>query len=293
MTRILEYFIENTDDEQTIERFLRKNQYQSKIISLLKRTENGITVNGVLAFTTHKLKIGETLLIKILDEKPSENIVPRDIFVDIVFEDDDILVINKQAFVPVHPSQGHFEDSLANGLSKYFLGKDFTFRCINRLDRQTSGLLIVAKNKLSASILSNMVANNEIKREYLAICKGDISPDFGRINASIARVFDSTIERVVDFERGQTAITNYKKIQFKNNHSLISLNLETGRTHQIRVHLKHINFPLIGDFLYNPDCSMIERQALHSHKLSFLHPITKNNMTFTQELPNDMAKIFT
>lgn len=291
MTRIFEFFIEKSIDEVDINNFLRKREFQSKIISLLKRTENGITVNGKLAFTTHKLKIGEHLIIKILDEKPSEQIVPRDVFVDIVFEDDDILVINKQAFVPVHPSQGHLEDSLANGLAKYYNGLDFTFRCINRLDKNTSGLLIIAKNRLSSGVLSNMVAQNQIHRQYLAICKGEMQEKSGTINFPIARVLDSTIMRSVDFEIGKQAITHFEKILSKNNHTLVALRLETGRTHQIRVHLKHIGYPIIGDFLYNPDFENIDRQALHSHKLEFLHPITKKEMTFICDLPEDMQKI--
>ncbi|MFI3226386.1 MAG: RluA family pseudouridine synthase [Clostridia bacterium] len=292
MTRILKYNIENSQDEVTIRDFLRKREFQSKIISLLKRTQDGITVNGVHAFTTRKLSIGEQLVITILDEKPSENIVPRDVFVDIVFEDDDIMVINKQAGVPVHPSQGHFEDTLANGVALHFLGQEFTFRCINRLDKDTSGLLILAKNRLSSAILSNMVADNQIHRQYLAICKGTVEVERGKIDAPIARAYDSTIERVVDFERGQQAVTNFERVLCKNGHSLLALKLETGRTHQIRVHLKSFGYPLIGDFLYNPDFKNINRQALHSHKLEFLHPITKENMCFMSELPQDMSVIF-
>lgn len=292
MTRILKYNIENSCDEVSIREFLQKNQFQSKIISMLKRTENGITVDGKLAFTTHMLKIGQILVITILDEKPSENIVARDIFIDVVYEDLDILVINKPAFMPVHPSQGHFEDSLANGVAKYYEGEEFTFRCINRLDKNTSGLLIIAKNRLSSAILSNMVAQNQIFRRYLAICKGNIPCDSGKINAPIARAFDSTIERIVDFERGQYAVTNFSCILRKNSYSLLEITLETGRTHQIRVHLKHFGYPLIGDFLYNPDFDEINRQALHSYKLEFLHPITKEKMSFTSDLPCDMKKIF-
>lgn len=292
MTRILTYNINKADDEICIREFLRKNQYQSKIISLLKRTENGITVDGKLAFTTYKLKIGEQLVITILDEKPSENILPRDIDIDIVYEDEDILVINKQASVPVHPSQGHFEDTLANGVAKHFEGQDFTFRCINRLDKDTSGLLIIAKNRLSSAILSNMVAENQIHRQYLAICKGEIEVTQGIIDAPIARTHNSTIERMVDFDRGQSAITNFECISCKNGYSLLGLRLETGRTHQIRVHLKYLGYPLIGDFLYNPDFEKIQRQALHSHKLEFLHPIKKNQLTFISKLPEDMRKVF-
>lgn len=290
MTRIIKYEI--NEDKITINDFLRKRGYQSKIISQLRRTENGILVDDMYVYTTYVLRSGQTLVVKILDEKPSENIVCSEILLDIVFEDEDIMVINKQAFLPVHPSQGHFEDTLANGLAKYFENQDFTFRCVNRLDKNTSGLLIIAKNRLSSGILAEDLKENKIHRQYLAICKGEMDFEEKEINAPIARANDSTIERTVDFVNGQPAITHLKVLKRQNNHSLVSLKLETGRTHQIRVHLKHIGFPIIGDFLYNPDFENIDRQALHSYKLEFKHPISKQNLVFTKNFPSDMTKIF-
>ena len=144
----------------------------------------------------------------------------------------------------------------------------------------------------SASILSDMVQNREIRREYLAIASGEV-PESGTITAPIARVEGSTIERKVDEESGEYACTHYKRLQYKNGYSLVSLKLETGRTHQIRVHLKHIGHPLPGDFLYNPDYSVINRQALHSYRLSFIHPITGKEMQFAAEMPGDMKAIMT
>lgn len=142
----------------------------------------------------------------------------------------------------------------------------------------------------SASILSEMVANREIHREYLAIATGEI-PEIGTIVASIGRVDGSTIERHVDEELGDYACTHYQRLAYNNGYSLVSLKLETGRTHQIRVHMKHIGHPLPGDFLYNPDYSVISRQALHSHKLSFKHPISEKMLEFVAELPEDMRSI--
>ena len=290
MTRIIKYKIDDEKDQVLIKEFLKKRGYSSKIISLIKRTENGITVDGKYVFVTHRLTTGNELIIKVLDEKPSETIVKKDIPIDIIYEDEDLLVLNKQAGIAVHPSMGHFDTSLANGVMNYF-DEDFVFRCINRLDKNTSGLLIIAKNKLSSAILSDMIKDRDIQREYLAICKGDFPFKTGKIDAPIARVDGSTIEREVSMENGATAITNYNKVICKNGYSLINLTLETGRTHQIRVHLKHIGYPLVGDFLYNPDYDVTDRHALHSYKLQFNHPITKQKMTFTQELPHDMSNI--
>lgn len=291
MIRIIKYKIDDPNDQVMIKYFLKSKGYSSLIISLLKRVPDGILVNGNYVYVTHKLKIGDVLKVTILDEKPSEKIVKKDIPLNIVYEDEDVLVLDKQAGVTVHPSCGHFENSIANGVMNYY-GDDFVFRCINRLDRDTTGLMIVAKNRLSGGILSSMVKVHDIKRQYLAICKGDFPFDEGKIDAPIARTIDSAIERSVDFERGDRAVTNHKKVMHKNGYSLINLRLETGRTHQIRVHMQYIGYPLIGDFLYNPDFDVINRQALHSWKLEFTHPITGENLSFISELPIDMSQIF-
>ena len=195
--------------------------------------------------------------------------------------------------MPIHPSLNNYYNSLANGLAWYFeqQNKPFIFRCVNRLDRDTSGLTIIAKHMLSAGILSAMVSRREIHREYLAVVHGRITPEKGTIDAPICRLGDSIIERHVDFEKGERAVTHYCLKEYKNGHSLLSIHLETGRTHQIRVHMKYIGFPLVGDSLYNPSDitpACITRQALHSHRLQFRHPITGEEMEFVQELPEDM-----
>ncbi len=164
-------------------------------------------------------------------------------------------------------------------------------RCMNRLDKDTTGLLILAKNMYSASLLSTMIKNREVHREYLAIATGFV-PYQGIIDKPIGRVDGSTIEREVNLITGDPARTHFKRLAYKNGYSLVSLKLETGRTHQIRVHMKSIGHPLPGDFLYNPDYSIIQRQALHSYRLSFAHPITKEPLVFTAPLPEDMRLLF-
>jgi 23S rRNA pseudouridine1911/1915/1917 synthase len=258
----------------------------------LKRTENGLLLNGKWGRVRDILQAGDELTIQLTEEDSSDNIVPVKLPLDIIYEDEDILVVNKPADMPIHPSQGNYDNTLANAVAYYYQQKNetFTYRCINRLDRDTTGLLIIAKHMYSASLLSEMVANHEIHREYLAIATGEV-PETGTIIAPIGRVDGSTIERHVDEMQGDYACTHYKRLDYNNGYSLVSLKLETGRTHQIRVHMKHIGHPLPGDFLYNPDYSVIERQALHSHKLSFIHPISGKPLEFVADLPMDMKKI--
>lgn len=292
MKRTFTYTIPTEYDGHTILSFLKDKQYSSQIITHLKRTKNGILRCGEWGRVRDILHTNDELTIQLVEEDSSENIVPVKLPLDIVYEDEDILVVNKAANTPIHPSQGNYDNTLANAVAFYYeqKGEHFTYRCINRLDRDTTGLLIIAKHMYSASLLSNMVAERKIHREYLAIATGEV-PNCGTITAPIARVDGSTIERQVDDINGEYACTHYKRVAYNNGYSLVSLKLETGRTHQIRVHMKHIGHPLPGDFLYNPDYSVIKRQALHSHKLCFNHPITKENMEFVAELPNDMKKI--
>lgn len=294
MQRYFTYTIGPEQEGKTVEQFLRSEGYSKNLIVHLRNTPMGITIKGELVYTTKKLSSGDVLTILLTEEESSANIVPSPLPLDIVYEDEDILIINKGAGVPIHPSQGNFSNTLANAAAWYFKekGEPFVYRAINRLDRDTTGLLILARHALAACILSEQVANREIHREYLAIAKGMVA-ESGTIDAPIARVDGSTIERCVDFERGERALTHFKRLSYHPgcDCSLVSLRLETGRTHQIRVHLNYIGHPLPGDFLYCPDYSLIKRQALHSHRLSFLHPITKKELLFEAPLPDDMQFI--
>lgn len=285
----LQYRITESDTYSNIHELLKAHGYSSTVIRHLKETENGIQRNGVWSRVYEPLCSGDTVTILLTEEASSENIVPTPLPLDIVYEDEDLLIINKPAGMPIHPSQGNYDNTLANACAYYFQqkGEPFTYRCINRLDRDTTGLLILARHAYSASLLSSMVAKREIHREYLALATG-LVPDSGVIEAPIARVDGSTIEREVNFETGEFARTHYRRLEYKNGYSLVSLKLDTGRTHQIRVHMKYIGHPLPGDFLYNPDYSMIRRQALHSYRLTFTHPITGKELQFTAPLPDDM-----
>lgn len=292
MKRIFHYLIPEEFNGETLLSYLKHLKYSSQIITHLKRTEKGILLNGVWGRVRDTLHTDDTLTITLVETETSDNIVAFKLPLSIVYEDEDLLIINKSADTPIHPSQGNYDNTLANAVMYYYeqQGINFVYRCINRLDRDTTGLLILAKHMYSASLLSNMVQNREIHREYLAIATG-LVPESGTIEAPIGRVDGSTIERHIDEINGEYACTHYKRLQYTNGYSLVSLKLATGRTHQIRVHMKHIGHPLPGDFLYNPDYSVIQRQALHSHRLEFIHPITHKKMEFTAPLPEDMNSI--
>jgi len=295
MERKLEYIISNQYHNKTIEQFLKSQDFPHQAIVQLKKTKNGILRNGIWAYVNEKLQEKDVLSLHLLEDIEETSIQPIYVNIPILYEDEDLLVINKPANMPIHPSMNHHEGTLANGLLYYYKekGQNFTFRCINRLDRDTSGLTIVAKHMLSAGILSRQVQKHEIKRTYRAICCGFV-PESGTINAPIARKDSSTIERCVDPLNGESAITHFTRLAYDKtkNLSLVELQLETGRTHQIRVHMKHLGYPIIGDFLYFPDFSYCDRQALHSASLEFVHPITKKNMHFTSPLPKDLKCMF-
>ena len=295
MKRTLIYKISNIYDGYTIDKFLKAKGYSSANITAIKKMPNNVVIDGTWVHMNRRVVTGEVLTVNIDENISSQKIPPVEMPLDIVFEDDDIIVINKPAGLPIHPSLNHYEDSLANGLAYYYekQGKPFIFRCANRLDKNTSGLTVIAKHLVSANILSTMVKNRQFHREYYAIVRGIITPSIGTIAAPIGRISDSIIKRRIDFENGEKAITHYSLVCESNGHSLVAIYLETGRTHQIRVHFKHIGFPLVGDHLYNPDMEYIDRQALHSHKIEFTHPITGENMMFVAPLPYDMVRVIT
>ncbi len=292
MNTIMTYTIPLPQAGQSIGSFLSGLGYSEHLLRNLRRTEGAVLLNGAPAYTTRLMQEGQTLTICLPEESSSEKIVPTSMELDIRYEDRDIMIINKRAGVPIHPSQGNFSNTLANGIAFYQqqTGQSFPYRVINRLDRDTTGLLILAKHSLSACILSRQITERKIHRQYLAIASGRV-PLTGTIDAPIARVDGSTIERCVDFFQGESARTHYRCLSYnpKFDCSLVLLKLDTGRTHQIRVHMGYIGHPLPGDFLYYPDYHLIRRQALHSFLLDFSHPITGKDLHFQAPLPEDMS----
>ena len=292
MTRILEYQITEQFHNMTIGNFLKTLGFSRQCVIALKKQEKGILLNGIWAYVNTLLSEGDTLTLTLSEDESSEKIPPVNLPLHILYEDEDILVLNKPADMPIHPSLNNYENTLANAVAYYYDSQNipFVFRCINRLDRDTTGVTMLAKNPFSAGILSEMVRNREIHREYVAIADGIFLQKEGIVDAPIGRKEGSTIEREINLETGERAVTHYTVLKENKdlNCSQIKLWLETGRTHQIRVHMKHLGHPLLGDFLYNPDMTYIKRQALHSHSLTFKHPITKEPMHFVAPVPSDM-----
>ena len=211
--------------------------------------------------------------------------------IDIIFEDDCLLIINKPAGIAVHPSILHYENTLSNGVKFYFesIGLKRKIRPVNRLDLNTSGLIVFAKNEYVQESLIQQMQSGIFKKDYIAIVKGHFKEKNGTINLPIARKNNSIIERCVSHD-GQEAITDYCVLKEYYDYSVVKCSLKTGRTHQIRVHMSAIGHPLLGDTLYGIPCDWINRQALHSHRISFVHPISQKKLEFICELPNDMTQ---
>lgn len=293
MNRQLTYHISAADSNQTIREFLTKKGFSRQILIQLKHSPDGMIKNGEPAFTNAILKEQDLLKITLTETESSDIPASSSDNLSIIYEDEDILAVNKPFHLPVHPSINHSTDTLANQVVSYYKnqGIPFVFRCVNRLDRDTTGLTLIAKNRLSSCILSEQIRTKQLQRTYLAIAYGKLK-ESGTISAPIARQADSIITRVVDFEHGQHAVTHYQTLAYKDPLSFLALKLETGRTHQIRVHLKYNRTPLIGDSLYAPEYLLMNRQALHSASLSFLHPVTRKEMHLTAPLPDDMSVFF-
>ena len=291
MKRTFIYQITEEDAGKTVGTFLLEHEYTPTCIKFLKKAAGLITVNGVWEFVNKPLKENDILETVFLDEESSENVPSVEMPLDIVYEDEDILVLNKMANLPIHPTKGYEYTNLANGVVYYYekQGIPFVFRSVNRIDKDTTGLVIIAKNMLSGSILGESMRNRGIHRTYLAVTEGKL-PEKGTIDLPIGRREGAAVERGID-ENGAKAVTHYERLKYKNGHSLAKVSLETGRTHQIRLHMRAIGHPLPADVLYNPNFQVIRRHALHSWKLEFEHPITKEKMYFEQELPEDMKKI--
>ena len=293
MDRILTYTITPQEDGMQVLEFLRSKGFSRHILTSMKPDKEALLVNGMRAGGRSILKEGDHFRVRVMETGSMEGIVPAPLPLDILYEDEDILVLNKPADMPVHPSIGNYTNTLANAAAFYFQQKNelCPFRCINRLDRDTSGSLILAKNALSAAILSAQMRNREIRRTYLAVVCG-VTPPSGTVSAPIGRVSDSVIQRQGDPEHGESAVTHYERLAVRNDHSLLEIHLETGRTHQIRVHMGYIGHPLPADYLYHPVYDHFKRQPLHSFQLNFRHPLTGKNLCFTAPVPKDMAQAF-
>ena len=272
---------------------LRRHLHLSgTVLRRVKWLTDGITVDGTRVTVRYRVQEGQVLSVRLTDPVPTSGTVPTPGPLDIVWEDQDLVVVNKAPGVLVHPGHGHFADTLGNFLMYHYqqTGQECDFHPVHRLDKGTSGLLVVAKHPHAQEQLKQQLHTPQFRRVYLAICDGLPPAPSGTIDAPIGLAPDSRARTVCP--QGQSARTHYRVVSAWEGHSLVELTLDTGRTHQIRVHMAHIGCPLTGDFLYGqeqPD--KIARPALHSHQLSFTHPITGEPLAFTQPLPGDMAAL--
>lgn len=283
---ILKFTVPAQYDNTQAKWFLRNYcNISVRLITALKLVPLGISRNGELLRVIDTVFENDIIQIKLPED--NNEIEPVDIPLDICYEDDHIMVLNKPPYMPVHPTHGHIDDTLANGVAFYLNNKNesFSFRAINRIDRDTTGLVLVAKHSYAAS---NLVKN--VQKKYVAVCEGEIL-NSGTVDAKISLLPGHTIQRTAGTPDGVTAITHYNPILIKNGHTLVEFNLETGRTHQIRVHMSHISHPLAGDDMYGGSLEYIKRQALHCKTITFLHPVTHKEITVTTDLPEDMQNI--
>ncbi len=287
------YDIGLSDSGKKVLELLTEKGYSRQLQTNLKKDPDCVKVNGEESFLNRVLNEGDKLFIWIKEPVSSEKIPPVNLQVDIVYEDEDIVVVNKPAKMPIHPSLNNYENTLGNAMAYRYRsqGDQFVFRCINRLDRDTTGLTIIAKHMLSACVLYDQMVEQRIHRTYYAIVAGTFAEKSGVIDMPIGRKEGSTIERMVDELNGDRAVTNYEVVKEGGGLSLVKLTLETGRTHQIRVHMKACGHPLIGDFLYNPEDNRMGRQALHAGELEFIHPVTGDKLSFKVPFHEDMEKV--
>ena len=293
---VLKYIKNTTDNYKNIRQVLFQEFKISNTLCVKLKKEKKIFLNNITTYLDKEINNGDTILVSLDFEEDNSNIVPTKMDLNILYEDDSLLILNKPSNIPVHPSILHFSTSLSNGVKYYFnsINLHRKIRPINRLDKNTSGIVIFAKNEYIHSILSRQMQNKTFKKEYIAICEGFLDEKEGTINKPIARKKDSIIERCID-SSGDESITHYKVLKeftYNNiNLSLLYITLETGRTHQIRVHLSSILHPILGDSLYGNTSNLISRQALHAYKVEFNHPISNEKLIITSNIPEDMFKI--
>ncbi|SET18172.1 RluA family pseudouridine synthase [Anaerobranca gottschalkii] len=272
----------NNIKEELIEKYgISRREYRRL------KSSGKVYINNSLAKITTPVKLGDLVEIFI---KECTEIIPQPLPLNIIFEDQYLIVLEKDGETLVHPVHNEQLNTLANGLVDYFnkKGESFGIHPVNRLDRETSGLVIFAKNSYIHSLLAKQLENRKIKRQYLAVVEGTLPKEEGVINLPI---LDLPTSKKVNSEKGKEAITEYKLLKKYENYSLLKLNILTGRTHQIRIHLKALGCGILGDSLYHKKSSLISRQALHAFSLSFNHPLSGEELKFVSELPGDFKTL--
>ncbi len=288
----LEFNVKKEEEGLALSEYLRNvGELSSRFIKKAIR-EGRISVNKNIERLSYKLKVGDIIEAQINREE-EQNIIPEKMELKIIYEDKDIIVVDKPKGIVVHPTKRHFSGTLSNGLLYYFKekGENSIVRLVNRLDMDTSGLILVAKNSYSHMALSRDMVKDEFVKSYLAVVHGNFDVKSGVIDKPIYRVGEGTIKRIID-DRGQRSITRFQVIDNYNDADLVKLTLETGRTHQIRVHLSSMGHPIFGDSIYGEEeVEYIDRQALHAYRLEFPHPTSREIIKLESQIPEDIASL--
>lgn len=295
----ISYIVPPSEDGFYLKTILTNRMLVSrKLMSRLKLTEQGITVNGERKYISVKVQVGDCVQIR-MEQERSDDIMPQPIDFSIIYEDEHLLVVLKDAGIIVHPTHGHYVNTLANGIVHYWQqqGWNYRFRPVHRLDQETSGVLCIAKNPYIHQHISEQMIAGTVEKEYLAFVHGVPTPEQGTVNEPIDRDPEQPHLRIVTAE-GYPSVTHYQVVETyqQGQATKVQLQLETGRTHQIRVHMQHLGCSLIGDKLYTqPGASLLDsaiaRHALHAWKLVLTHPITQERMCFTAPLPQDLEQL--
>ncbi len=289
---VLEFEIKKNDSGKTVENICkRKLNISAKLFKVLKL--NGkLRINGEVCRSIDVVAENDILTVDVTENESSENIVPVEMKLDIVYEDEYITVVNKSRNMSVHPSIGNFDNTLANGIVWHWSrnGESHKFHAVNRIDKDTSGVCVIAKNQFSHGVLSEQIKNGEFVRKYKAVVHGEMNPPCGIIDKPIARECESVIKRVVSDE-GKNAVTEYETLFTNGEFSMVEAFLHTGRTHQIRVHFSYMGNPLVGDWLYgngDEERDIAKGHLLHAYYASFIHPYSGERMVFDLPEPDDM-----
>lgn len=294
--RRLELTVTADQAGEKIDTLLRRElRLSGTVIRRVKWLDDGILLDGMRVTTACRPAAGQVLSVRVADPDGQGDMVPTPGPLDIVYEDGDLLVLNKAPGVLVHPGPGHYSDTLCNYIAWYYkkAGISADVHPVQRLDKGTSGLLVVAKHPHAQEVLKGQLHTPAFRRVYLAVCDGGPQPPSGVVDAPLGPREGSLVEQMVRPD-GKDARTRYETLSRSGGRSLVRLELDTGRTHQIRVHMASLGCPLTGDFLYGyEDRSLISRPALHSAQLSLRQPVTGQELSFTLPLPEDMARLLT
>ncbi len=284
--RVYRYPIHREDQGRMIKEFLRQRGYSTRAMARLKKEADGILLNGTHARTVDLLQEGDLLCITFREDAPP--VIPGGEMVPILYEDGDLLVFDKPSGMAIHPCRAWQGRTLAHVFAAHMAqqGEACAFRALNRLDRDTTGTVLVAKNQYVAGVLAG-----NFQKEYVGVVQGILEPDQGTVDAPIAREAPDRMKRTVSPE-GQPSVTHYRVLERGTDCTLVVFHLETGRTHQIRVHMAHLGHPLAGDPLYGGDRSLLERQALHCRWVRFQHPVTGQLLQVCSPLPRDILVLF-